>query len=471
MNTRLAQQPPLAIAPEDVHQTLESILSSKHFVNAHKKKKFLRLICDFYIQGRAQELNEHILGYDVFGRDSSYSPSDDPIVRVFAHEIRKKLEAYYSSEGANDSIRLEIPAGSYQPVFTRHLPEPVDEPSEAPLPAHPEPEARPARRIFPVGKVAAGLAGLCLAITVIVLILSNRQLQQQVTEAEAAKDPAIYGAVWTPFLTDSNPPLVILSNPPIFRFTNPSDPETLTKDSIPLAPKTVEALRSKFVTNPEVSIRESGGPAGNEAETPEDKIVVERNQTPRLILSTNVYTGQGEAIGLHYLTDFFRKTSRSIQLKRSRTMSAEDLKKRNLIILGGVWVNEWSSKLTRNEDFVFTSKATIENRNPRPGEEREYIPQFDRQSGNLISDYALITVKPNLSDANEVMLLAGIYNQGTEGAAEYVTNKNYLDQLNQRLQQSGAPRYFQALIKVGVEDGIPTTISILALHELNISDR
>ena len=152
-------------------------------------------------------------------------------------------------------------------------------------------------------------------------------------------------------------------------------------------------------------------------------------------------------------------------------MSAEDLRKRNLIILGGVWVNEWSSKLTRNEDFVFTSKATIENRNPRPGEEHEYIPQFDRQSGNLISDYALITVKPNLSDANEVMLLAGIYNQGTEAAAEYVTNKNYLDQLNKRLQQSGAPRYFQALIKVGVEDGIPTTISILALHELNISDR
>lgn len=473
MNTRLAQ--PSAVAPEDVHHTLEIILSSKHFVNAHKKKKFLRLICDFYVQGRAQELNEHILGYDVFGRDSSYSPSDDPIVRVFAHEIRKKLEAYYANEGANDSIRLEIPAGSYQPVFTRHLQEPEVDISAPPLPAQSEPEAIPvrvpARRTISIRKITAGLIGLGLVVTVIVLMMSKHQLQQQVTESEAAKDPALYGAVWQPFLTDSNPPLVILSNPPIFRFTNPSDPETLTKDSIPLPPKTVEALKGKFVTNPEVSIRESGGPAGNGAEAPEDKIVVQRNQTPRLILSTNVYTGQGEAIGLHYLTDFFRKTSRSIQLKRSRTMSAEDLKKRNLIILGGVWVNEWSSKLTRKEDFIFTSKATIENRNPRSGEEHEYIPQFDKQSGNLISDYALITVKPNISDANEVMLLAGIYNQGTEAAAEYVTNKNYLDQLNQRLQQAGAPQYFQALIKVGVEDGIPTTISILALHEVNISDR
>src|ERR1051325_11048014 len=115
MKTRMAEQAPSTVEPDDGRQALESILNSRHFVNAHKKKKFLRLICDFYLDGRAQELNEHMLGYDVFGRGSSYNPSDDPIVRVFAHEIRKKLEAYYGNEGANDPVRLEIPAGRYQP--------------------------------------------------------------------------------------------------------------------------------------------------------------------------------------------------------------------------------------------------------------------------------------------------------------------------------------------------------------------
>ncbi|HKP11228.1 MAG TPA: hypothetical protein VJZ91_03930 [Blastocatellia bacterium] len=230
-------------------------------------------------------------------------------------------------------------------------------------------------------------------------------------------------------------------------------------------------MKNKFVMNPEVSIKEPGGPPGNAVESSEDKVVIERNQTPRLILSTNVYTGMGEAIGLHYLTDFFRKASRSILLKQSRTLSAEDLKKHNVIMLGGVWVNAWSSKLTRNEDFVFTSKGTIENRSPQAGEEREYIPQFDRRTGNLIADYALITVKPNISEANDVMMLAGVYSQGTEAAAEYVTNPDYLDQLNQRLQPAGStPRYFQALLKVSVENGIPTTISILALHELRVAE-
>jgi hypothetical protein len=454
---------------DEVRQALESILSSKHFVNAHKKKKFLRLICDFYLEGRAQELNEHILGYDVFGRGSSYNPSADPIVRVFAHEIRKKLEAYYANEGASDPIRLEIPAGSYQPVFTRlHTPTaPVAAQPVAPRPKN-EPEAT--ERLSPA-KIVVGVALLILIGAVITLALWNRQLRREIDSADVAKAPAAYGEVWASFMKDNTPPLVILSNPPVLRFINPSDPEALTKDSIPLAPETVEALKDKFVTNPEVTLKESIGPTGDGAEPARDRGVIERNRTPRLIVSTNVHTGMGEAIGLHYLTDFFRKSSRSILLKQSRTLSAEDLKKHNVIMLGGVWVNEWSGKLKRSEDFLFTDKGTIENRNPQPGEEREYIPQFDRRTGDLVVDYALVTVKPNISEANQVMLLAGVYSQGTEAASEYVTNKTYLDQLNQRLEQSGEPpRYFQVLLKVGVEKGIPTTISILALHELRGSE-
>ena len=465
MKTQMAEQSPPSIPPDDVRQVLENLLNSKHFVNAHKKKEFLRLICDFYIEGRAQDLNEYIIGYDVFSRDSNYNPSDDPIVRVFAHEIRKKLEAYYANEGADDPIRLEIPAGGYQPVFTAHLPEHEAESSETGDSLQAQHEAGSIQRRSLIGKIAVGFVISGLVIAVIVLVISNRHLQQAVAEIEIAKNPERYGEVWTSFLKDKNPPLVILSNPPVLRFTNPSDPEALTKGSIPLTPEAVEFLKEEFVTNPEVSIKEAKGPAGNDAGLAGGRIVSE--QTPRLIVRKNTHTGMGEAIGLHYLTDFFRKASRSILLKQSRTLSAEDLKMHNVIMLGGVWVNEWSAKLTRKEDFVFTDKATIENRNPQPGEEREYIPQFDGRTGDLKVDYALITLKPNISDANKVMLLAGVYSQGTEAAAEYITNKSYLDHLSQRLTQSEkAPRYFQALLKVEVENGIPTTISLLALHEL-----
>src|SRR5262245_43271397 len=96
-----AQQATDAIEPQEVLQALGSIFKGKHFINAYKKQKFLQLICDYYLQGRVQDLNEHLLAYDVFDRDNKYNPSDDPIVRVFAHDIRKKLEAYYATEGAH----------------------------------------------------------------------------------------------------------------------------------------------------------------------------------------------------------------------------------------------------------------------------------------------------------------------------------------------------------------------------------
>jgi hypothetical protein len=466
METRRVAQAPVAVEPDDVRQVLDRVLKSKHFVNAHKKKRFLQLVCDFYLKGKAHELNEHLLAYDVFERDSNYNPSADPIVRVFAHDIRKKLETYYQTEGAADTIRLEIPPGSYQPVFTRR-PDKADSQDSAVVGS----QAR--SRFASPATIGLLVAVLCLAIVTVVLVVSNRQLREQVKLIEVNRDPAATGEVWAAFLKDSNPPLVILSNPPVLRLTNPSDPDSLLKDSISLEPSSIELLKDKFVTNPGLIITESdtlsGDRAGN-ADSKKDRVTPERSRPPGLIFSTNDYTGMGEAIGLHYLTDFFHRTGRSIVLKQSRTLSVEDLKKHNVILLGGVWVNEWSSKLARTDDFVFTGRATIENRNPRPGEEREYLPQFDRRTGNLIIDYGLITIKPNISEANQVILLAGIHSQGTEAAAEYLTERNYLDQLNQRLVQTepGSPHYFQVLLRVGVENGIPTTITMLAFHELTI---
>src|SRR5581483_9621015 len=222
MKAQITESASSSVSPEEVRQALERLLWSKYFVNAHKKQKFLRLICDYYLEGRAQDLNEHLLGYDVFGRDNSYNPSNDPIVRVFAHEIRKKLEAYYASEGAPDPVRLEIPAGSYQPVFTRQKVARAEAtrteatPAEAPPRAAAAVDAPPqtARR-WSLSIVLAGVVGLALVVALLVLGLENRQLRSDAARAEAAKDPAAYGSVWATFLADKNPPLVILSNPPI----------------------------------------------------------------------------------------------------------------------------------------------------------------------------------------------------------------------------------------------------------------
>lgn len=454
-----------AVDSAEARQTLERILGSRYFVHAHKKKQFLRVICEFYLDGRAEELNEYLLAYDVFGRDSTYQPSADPIVRVVAHEIRKKLEAYYQAEGASDEIRLEIPAGSYKPVFTRHPLAPDSNPASQQIAADLQAGTRPAPRTL-LFVLALTVAGLMLI--VILLFLSNRDLREKVAHAGRGADPLPAGETWKTFLNDSSPPVVVLSNPLVPRFSSDGEPEIILRDSVPVPAEVVTALREKTMKNPDLLIRSQAGTGAASSERRE-RAAPEHRRPPVLILSNSFYTGIGEAIGLHHLTGFFRLANRNIVLKQSRTLSAEDLKNHNVILLGGSWVNEWSGKLPDNEDFVYTNNSTIVNLNPRAGEEPEYKPRFDPRSGNLLVDYALITLKPNLTEGNKVMVLSGIYSQGTEAAAEFVTNAKHLEQLNQLLSQRkrpGGTEHFQALLKVGVENGIPTVISVLALHEL-----
>src|SRR5215475_7213782 len=104
---------------DEMRHALNRVLNSKHFVHAPMKQKFLRLTCDFHLNGRGSELNEYLIGREVFDRDDSYNPATDPIVRVGAHSVREKLALYYQKEGLDDEFRIEIPVGSYEPVFIK----------------------------------------------------------------------------------------------------------------------------------------------------------------------------------------------------------------------------------------------------------------------------------------------------------------------------------------------------------------
>ncbi|MBP6823145.1 MAG: hypothetical protein KA368_16470, partial [Acidobacteria bacterium] len=104
-------QPDSSINPDEIRLAIDRVMASKHFAHAPMKQKFLRLICEFHLAGRGAELNEYLIGREVFDRDNSYNPATDPIVRVGAHGVREKLERYYQKEGAGDEIQIEIPIG------------------------------------------------------------------------------------------------------------------------------------------------------------------------------------------------------------------------------------------------------------------------------------------------------------------------------------------------------------------------
>ncbi len=102
---------------DEVTKQLHRIFASKTFRQADRIKRFLDFIVKETVAGRAEKLKEFSVGVEVFGRDASFDPRFDPIVRVQARRLRAQLERYYAEEAAPDEMVLEVPKGRYAVNF------------------------------------------------------------------------------------------------------------------------------------------------------------------------------------------------------------------------------------------------------------------------------------------------------------------------------------------------------------------
>src|SRR5215469_8882966 len=124
--------------PEElVRQELNRLLSSPEFHSSKRSQDFIRYVVEHTLSGRADVLKERTIGIDVFGRSTSYEPSDDATVRVKAGEVRKRLGLYYAGQGARDPVRIELPGGTYVPEF-RWSEEPAQIAEPAPVEVRPK---------------------------------------------------------------------------------------------------------------------------------------------------------------------------------------------------------------------------------------------------------------------------------------------------------------------------------------------
>src|SRR5215471_14820428 len=111
---------------QQIRQELDRVLASHEFRSSKRSQEFLRYVVEHALSGQGEMLKERTIGIEVFGRPTSYDPSDDATVRVKAGEVRKRLGLYYSSEGAHNPIRIELPSGTYVPEFhTLVVPAPI----------------------------------------------------------------------------------------------------------------------------------------------------------------------------------------------------------------------------------------------------------------------------------------------------------------------------------------------------------
>ena len=105
------------VTDEECRALVGRIAASREFRRAARLREFLAYVVDRHLAGSKDEITESHIGRRVFGRSESYNPGEDSIVRTEARTLRQRLDRYFSEEGAQEPVILEIPRGGYAPVF------------------------------------------------------------------------------------------------------------------------------------------------------------------------------------------------------------------------------------------------------------------------------------------------------------------------------------------------------------------
>jgi len=103
---------------DEIHQQLRKITESEIFSRSGINVNLLLLLVKATLD--KEKLKEAAIGTELFGK--SYDPvKNDTKVRVYVHNLRKKLAAYYETEGKKDPIIFEIEKGQYWITFAERV--------------------------------------------------------------------------------------------------------------------------------------------------------------------------------------------------------------------------------------------------------------------------------------------------------------------------------------------------------------
>ncbi len=428
--------------PDEVRTELERILSTPALRRSDRQSRFLRFVCEATLQGDGLKLNEVLIAHEVFGRGSEYSPGEDAVVRRQAHSLRQKLQEYYASDGAKDTVRIDLPVGRYVPVFTRP---PVDEPSV--FPGGPQPHAdEPAP---PVQKRSSRFVAAAAVLALVAFMAGWAFGTSRDTNKLGRDATGAVAELWGQWLSNSEGAVICFSNP--LTTVVKHFPMALPPDSLP--------RRLSVTAEQDAVLRE----------------MLDLPPSGFIYLSPAISQAKmGEALGAVAMADLFARSGIPVQATQSRFLNWEDFRNQNLVLLGHDEANRWLDPILKQLPFrLGSTKADrprrIINETPRAGELPEYRIQFSTRE--LPSeDYALISMIKGIDHQHELLLLNGLNTEGTQSAVEYLTNPATAQQLVSALRKAApshrGPWRFQCVLQTEVRDKVPTSASLIALRVL-----
>ncbi len=102
----------------DVREALSRVLASRTFGSAGRARALLKFVVGQTLSGRGDRLKGYTIAVGALGRRDDFDAQSDSFVRVEAGRLRRRLVEYYSDEGRDDRVRIELRRGAYRPVFS-----------------------------------------------------------------------------------------------------------------------------------------------------------------------------------------------------------------------------------------------------------------------------------------------------------------------------------------------------------------
>lgn len=405
---------------------IDRLTASQTLRGSESLCRLLHYLAAWAIEHPGEHPKEYQIATEAFGRSPDFDPQIDSTIRVQAGRLRQKLAEYYTGEGAEDPIVVELPKGTYALAFRSRLrasarPNAADS-SAATGDEYTAPPAR--ARTIPLPAFAISTVVIA-AVALFAGFLISRSSGRHAAQARAEAQPqTALRELWQPFLADRQDPLLVYSN-------------------------------ALFVGRPETGLRYFRPGVDN------------RNHI------FDQYTGIGEVMAVHDLDRLFADFGRKIVVKRGELFTVDDAQNNNLVFVGSPSENLILREIPGTEEFIFRritsgpdkNDLAIVNVHPDPGEQKMFLASPSGEP--MTHDYAVVALMRGLNPAHRVFILAGTTTFGTQGAVQFVCQEDAVKKMLLRLSvsPSGQLQAFEALLRVKVTNGVPVDEKLIALRE------
>lgn len=420
LGSRFAQEiaPPFsAFDAAAIREQLERLLAHPLFSNSKRYPVLLAYTVEETLKGNGAELKERSIGVEVFGRSPSYDANADPVVRITAGEVRKRLMQYYYDSAHDTELVMELPVGSYVPLF--HTVEPAAEP-ELFLPAPELPAQVPVPAV--IVEAPRNTHRLLWALVgALVLLAGAVSVDIAARRRDAPPPPSSLDRFWAPITAGSSTATYCLGEPA----------KDINVGSI------------------------------NSLDTPQ----VGSNPEPLYFrLHYSGLFAMADVITLTHTAATLEARHKAFRVVPASGASFAQLREGPIVLIGA-FDNIWTLRVTQKLRFGFESKdgvAVLVDRKSKT--QTTWATAWDTPYEKLSRDYAIVARIHDSITGQPMIIAAGISEEGTEAAGEILYNPVYLDALLAKVPANWEQMNIEAVIQTQVIQGHPGPPTVLAVE-------